>query len=223
MHSQSRNISIKSSMSSKDDDDVAKASRRQVHTAFGTDCQCSNVRSVEKPPTEKRWNDFSFSNVSVSRIDASRVLRSGANTLSRTFSSVQTTFGTLSQKFRRSTKRRHRLKNESPSSPVTPQSRSRHILGRTPTKLYSPFGIETPKKPRGKENAAEPVKHSPKKRNFIKNHHGHADAVHIQPVSRPKCLYNTHRKFDCEVEEVRVGVWEFSQTAHCIVRRSLRH
>ncbi|KAF9810598.1 hypothetical protein SFRURICE_021051 [Spodoptera frugiperda] len=44
-----------------------------------------------------------------------RALQSGADKISRTFRSVRNTFGNLSQ-----------------------------ILGRSPTKLYSPFGIETP-------------------------------------------------------------------------------
>lgn len=52
------------------------------------------------------------------------------------------------QRFKTNTRRRQILQ-ESPSHYVrtpTPRSRSksRELLGRTPTKLYSPFGIESP-------------------------------------------------------------------------------
>lgn len=84
--------------------------------------------------------------------DPRRVFRNGAEKIQRTFSSVRTSIGTFSQKFRISTKRRQLLE-EGPSSPcVTPQTRSKQILGRTPTKLYSPFGIETPVREENKEN-----------------------------------------------------------------------
>lgn len=42
----------------------------------------------------------------------------------------------------------------------TPQTRSRQLLGRTPTKLYSPFGIESPRHTWDKENTESAV-HSP--------------------------------------------------------------
>lgn len=60
----------------------------------------------------------------------------------------------LLQRFRTSTRRRYRLENESPQA-ITPRTRTRCMLGRTPTKLYSPFGIETPQSSKtvgGKEN-----------------------------------------------------------------------
>ncbi|XP_060534365.1 uncharacterized protein LOC132706818 [Cylas formicarius] len=74
-----------------------------------------------------------------------RVLRSSAERLSKTFNSVRTTLGTLSQRFKTSTKRRQILQ-EGPMTPnpQTPYSFSKQILGRTPTKLYSPFGIDSP-------------------------------------------------------------------------------
>lgn len=77
--------------------------------------------------------------------DPRRVFRSGAEKIQRTISNVRTSFGTFSQKFRTSTKRRQLLE-EGPPTPtcVTPQTKSKQILGRTPTKLYSPFGIESP-------------------------------------------------------------------------------
>lgn len=76
--------------------------------------------------------------------DPRRVFRSGAEKIQRTISNVRTSIGTFSQKFRAVTKRRQLLE-EGPSTPcMTPQTRSKEILGRTPTKLYSPFGIESP-------------------------------------------------------------------------------
>ncbi|KAK2584410.1 hypothetical protein KPH14_006792 [Odynerus spinipes] len=117
--------------------------------------------SKEKDVTERGWNNLSLGNVSA---DSRRALRSGAERLSKTISTVRTTFGTISQKFRSSTRRRQRLEEQqSPSNckMQTPQSRSRQLLGRTPTKLYSPFGIESPKRGWNKENDATSVQDSP--------------------------------------------------------------
>lgn len=117
--------------------------------------------SKEKDVTERGWNNLSLGNVSA---DSRRALRSGAERLSKTISTVRTTFGTISQKFRSSTRRRQRLEEQqSPSNckTQTPQSRSRQLLGRTPTKLYSPFGIESPKHGWNKENDAISMQDSP--------------------------------------------------------------
>ncbi|XP_047368509.1 uncharacterized protein LOC124956574 [Vespa velutina] len=116
----------------------------------------------EKDITERGWNNLSLGNVSA---DSRRALRNGAEKLSKTISTVRTTFGTISQKFRSSTRRRQRLEEQqSPGSNnkiQTPQSRSRQLLGRTPTKLYSPFGIESPKRGWNKENDVTTVQESP--------------------------------------------------------------
>lgn len=66
------------------------------------------------------------------------------------------------QKFKSSTRRRQRLEEQqSPSNMQTPQTRSRQLLGRTPTKLYSPFGIESPRHAWNKENeVSTPVRAS---------------------------------------------------------------
>lgn len=58
--------------------------------------------------------------------------------INRTVQEVKASIGSFSQKFRRSTRRRYRMGQNSPLADVTP---TRRILGRTPTKLYSPFGI----------------------------------------------------------------------------------
>jgi len=47
-----------------------------------------------KEPADRAWNNISLGNVSA---DSRRALRSGAEKLSRTISSVRTTFGTISQ------------------------------------------------------------------------------------------------------------------------------
>ncbi|XP_043279809.1 uncharacterized protein [Venturia canescens] len=109
--------------------------------------------------TEKGWSNLSLGNVSA---DSRRVLRTGAEKLSKTISSVRTTIGTISQKFRTSTRRRQILdEQQSPGNSAckgqTPQTRSRCLLGRTPTKLYSPFGIESPRRAWGKENDKTPI------------------------------------------------------------------
>ncbi|XP_026671029.1 uncharacterized protein LOC113464600 [Ceratina calcarata] len=119
------------------------------------------IRSKEKQTGDRSWNNLTLGNVSA---DSRRALRSGAEKLSRTISSVRTTFGTISQKFKSSTRRRQRLEEQqSPNSICkmqTPQSRTRQILGRTPTKLYSPFGIESPRHAWDKENSETPM-HGP--------------------------------------------------------------
>lgn len=106
-----------------------------------------------KTSTDRGWNNLNLGNVSA---DSRKALRSGAEKLCRTIFSVRTTFGTISQKFRSSTRRRQRLEEQqSPNSTYksqTPQTRSRILLGRTPTKLYSPFGIESPSHGWDKEN-----------------------------------------------------------------------
>lgn len=61
--------------------------------------------------------------------------------------------------FKISTKRRHILEEGpmTPNSCPTPNGFSKALLGRTPTRLYSPFGIESPyNKPTtyNKENVA---------------------------------------------------------------------
>ncbi|XP_012288437.1 uncharacterized protein LOC105704092 [Orussus abietinus] len=122
--------------------------------------------SEERDSTERGWNNLSLGNVSA---DSRRAFRSGAEKLSKTISSVRTTFGTISQKFRSSTRRRHRLdEQQSPKNSScttqTPQTRSRRLLGRTPTKLYSPFGIESPKRAWDKENDSPPSSATPKGR-----------------------------------------------------------
>lgn len=130
--------------------------RQRLQDRFEKDRSSTNDSAKEKSPKAKEndraWNNISLGNVSA---DSRRALRNGAEKLSKTISSVRTTFGTISQKFRSSTRRRQRLEEQqSPCNMQTPQTRSRQLLGRTPTKLYSPFGIESPRHAWDKENDA---------------------------------------------------------------------
>lgn len=88
--------------------------------------------------------------LNLNNIDTRKVLRTGAEKLTKTFNSVRTSIGTFSQKFKISTKRRQILE-EGPMTPnphlQTPHTAARQVLGRTPTKLYSPFGIDSPYQP----------------------------------------------------------------------------
>lgn len=75
------------------------------------------------------------------------------------------------KKFRSSTRRRQILdEQQSPGAcnSQTPQSRSRNLLGRTPTKLYSPFGIESPRHAWDKENDSATLSDSSKKMSMIR-------------------------------------------------------
>ncbi|XP_076758176.1 uncharacterized protein LOC143427707 [Xylocopa sonorina] len=119
---------------------------------------CKGKMSKDKQTGDRSWNNLTLGNMSA---DSRRALRSGAEKLSKTITSVRTTFGTISQKFKSSTRRRQRLEEQqSPNSICkmqTPQTRSRQLLGRTPTKLYSPFGIESPRHAWDKENNETPM------------------------------------------------------------------
>ncbi|KAK0082924.1 hypothetical protein PV325_009625 [Microctonus aethiopoides] len=124
--------------------------------------------AINKNTSEKSWNNLSLGTMSA---DSRRAFRNGAEKLSKTISSVRTTFGTISQKFRSSTRRRQILdEQQSPGAcnSQTPQSRSRNLLGRTPTKLYSPFGIESPRHAWDKENDSATLSDSSKKTSMIR-------------------------------------------------------
>ncbi|OXU23304.1 hypothetical protein TSAR_000094 [Trichomalopsis sarcophagae] len=132
----------------------------------------SRDNSGDKEGSERPWHNLSLGQVST---DSKRALRNGADKISKTISSVRTTFGSISQKFKSSTRRRQRLEEQqSPTSSAcntqTPQSRSRNLLGRTPTKLYSPFGIESPKTAWDKENDFTPSSTASKDMHEQKRH-----------------------------------------------------
>ncbi|XP_077290963.1 uncharacterized protein LOC143914572 [Arctopsyche grandis] len=77
----------------------------------------------------------------------SRAFRSSANKLYKTMKRVRAALHIFANHFQVKP-RRQRLTdagNTPCHTPGTPQKRCRQLLGRTPTKLYSPFGIETPR------------------------------------------------------------------------------
>lgn len=127
---------IFNSSDTSSDKNKSKTCRQKLQNRFDND-DCSSSQISQK-------SERSVLSV-LSINDPRRAFRNGAEKISRTFSNVRTSIGTFSQKFRPSTKRRQLLE-EGPSTPcVTPHTHSKQILGRTPTKLYSPFGIESPK------------------------------------------------------------------------------
>ncbi|XP_057331838.1 uncharacterized protein LOC130671777 [Microplitis mediator] len=139
--------------------------RQRLQDRFDKEKTDSNNKEKSKivKSADKSWNNISLSTVSA---DSRRVLRNGAEKLSKTIISVRTTIGTISQKFRSSTRRRQILdEQQSPCNSQTPQTYSRTLLGRTPTKLYSPFGIESPRHAWGKENDILPSSASSKNEN----------------------------------------------------------
>lgn len=171
MRPDSRSVSFtfhREVLSVKNSPEITKSSRnlrRRLQDRFekekaGDPCK-GKMSKDKQQPADRSWNNLSLGNMSA---DSRRALRSGAEKLSRTISSVRTTFGTISQKFKSSTRRRQRLEEQqSPNAKgkmQTPQTRSRQLLGRTPTKLYSPFGIESPRHAWDKENNDTPA-HTP--------------------------------------------------------------
>lgn len=73
--------------------------RQRLQDRFEKDRGTGGSDAKEKPPKGKEpadrvWNNISLGNVSA---DSRRALRNGAEKLSRTISSVRTTFGTISQ------------------------------------------------------------------------------------------------------------------------------
>jgi len=84
---------------------------------------------------ENGFNDISGSS------KASQMNLSIGKKFNKTFKEVKTSIGNLSQRLRRSTRRRYALGE---TTSVVDLSPTRRILGRTPTKLYSPFGFDSP-------------------------------------------------------------------------------
>lgn len=164
---------------------LQSSTRQRLQDRFDQECPYSLSRDQNQSSQNKcnrsnsrNWSDF---NISLPAVQPRRMLRSGADKISKTLATVRNSIDTLSQvslitlilffrsivflffclflhncvgsslnlttisfqRFRTSTRRRYRLENESPQA-VTPRTRTRCMLGRTPTKLYSPFGIETP-------------------------------------------------------------------------------
>ncbi|CAG9772716.1 unnamed protein product [Ceutorhynchus assimilis] len=114
--------------------------RKRLKDKFD-ECEKENPNNYED---SKNTNDRTVLSV-LNLNDTRRYIRNGAERISKTFNTVRVTFGTLSQRFKSATRRRQILQ-EGPMTPngQTPYTKSRQMLGRTPTKMYSPFGIESP-------------------------------------------------------------------------------
>lgn len=71
--------------------------RQRLQDRFDKDKSAENIKekpSKAKECADRGWNTITLSNMSV---DSRRALRSGAEKLSKTISSMRTTFGTISQ------------------------------------------------------------------------------------------------------------------------------
>ncbi|GJQ83462.1 Gos28 [Trypoxylus dichotomus] len=121
-------------------------------------------------------NDRSVLSV-LSLNDTRKAFRNGAEKISKTISNVRISLGNFSQRFKSSTRRRQILE-EGPMTPNCSTPQARTILGRTPTKLYSPFGIESPNllNESDKENAPPSTQKGgkkldmwPRKRNLLED------------------------------------------------------
>ncbi|CAH0384378.1 unnamed protein product [Bemisia tabaci] len=120
------------------------ALRRCLQNRFDSECPYSLASLSTTGSSDSTWPSVSSLNSNLNlKSNPRRMLRSSASKLTKSFGNLRTTIEEFSQKFRASTRRRSRL-SDSPITPNTPHSRTRKILGRTPTKLYSPFSIITP-------------------------------------------------------------------------------
>ncbi|XP_019869920.1 uncharacterized protein LOC109598446 [Aethina tumida] len=144
-----RNTSANSSSSSTRSAGMENC-RKNLQDKFDGDDSKSNDRSV--------LSALSFN------VNTRKVLRNGAERISKTFNTVRTTFGSISQKFKISTKRREILE-EGPMTPncATPDTLARQILGRTPVKLYSPFGFDSPYNSTTYDKENQPLNTTPMK------------------------------------------------------------
>lgn len=77
--------------------EITKKIRRRLQDRFEkekSEDSCKGKMPKEKQTSDRTWNNLTLGNVSA---DSRRALRSGAEKLSKTISSVRITFGTISQ------------------------------------------------------------------------------------------------------------------------------
>ncbi|KAK9884340.1 hypothetical protein WA026_005290 [Henosepilachna vigintioctopunctata] len=129
---------------------ITTSSSSSTHSKTSETCRRKlNYKNKENSNTESEDSRAEKSVLSVISLnDTRRFLRSGAERLGKTLNNVRTTIGSFTQIFKISTKRRQILE-EGPMTPecATPHTMSKQVLGRTPTKLYSPFSFESPYQP----------------------------------------------------------------------------
>ncbi|XP_048482398.1 uncharacterized protein LOC105386423 [Plutella xylostella] len=118
-----------------------------------------------------------------------RALQTSAEKITKTFRSVKNTFGNISEHFRLGGRRRHRLaETASPCrAPTTPVTKKK-MLGRSPARLYSPFGIETP---HSRDYRMSPyMPDTPDHGLSPKRRKGVSHSWHILAKKRPRALFH---------------------------------
>lgn len=118
--------------------------QRQIRDRFDDECPYSLARkSVRNSPRVRNCNSQVWQ-VAVNTVAKKRdTLKRSVSSVFRSMNKLRTGFKVAAQKLRPTTRRRFKL-DESPLTPNTPRTRSKCLLGRTPTKMYSPFAIDTP-------------------------------------------------------------------------------
>ncbi|XP_059487540.1 uncharacterized protein LOC132203646 [Neocloeon triangulifer] len=122
------------------------SSRRRLSEAFDKEKKPKGAVKTSPSGPLREMRQFSMSKLKIPNMRTSptrRALRSGADKLSKTFQQLRVSVNNFSQKLKGRSTRRHRRFENTDTPVATPQTRSRKILGRTPTKLYSPFSIDT--------------------------------------------------------------------------------
>ncbi|VVC39732.1 Hypothetical protein CINCED_3A004996 [Cinara cedri] len=119
--------------------------QRQIRDRFDEECPYSLVRkSTRNSPKAPKTCNSQVWQVAVNTVAKKRdTFRRGMSSVCRSMNKLRTGFKAATQKLRPATRRRFKL-DESPMTPNTPKTRSKCLLGRTPTKMYSPFAIDTP-------------------------------------------------------------------------------
>ncbi|XP_050428222.1 uncharacterized protein LOC126838117 [Adelges cooleyi] len=119
---------------------VEEDMQRQIRDRFDEECPYSLVR---RSPKSRNCNSQVWQ-VAVNTVSKkSDALKHSVSSVFRSMNKLRTGFKMATQKLRPTTRRRFKL-DESPLTPNTPKTRSKCLLGRTPTKMYSPFAIDTP-------------------------------------------------------------------------------
>lgn len=178
--------------------------------------QFHSETNTHHPMLLRSRNVLSSINLNVANVpkETRKFFQAGTDKMNRKLRDVRQTFGTWSQRLKNPTRRRERLINNSPYTPGrTP--RTKQLLGRTPTKLYSPFGIETPsdRLERDHQNFyGKPGTYTPTRRQAKMNTNTFDAAL----------MYSPTQAFPKDVQHAREGVEDFHRTAEGVVRRSLR-
>jgi len=177
--------------------------------------QFNSETNTQHPMLLRSRNVLSPINLNVANVPKGtrKFFQAGTDKMNQKLRDVRLTFGTWSQRLKNPTRRRERLINNSPYTPGrTP--RSKQLLGRTPTKLYSPFGIESPADRLEREHQnfyGKPGTYTPTRRQEKIGNNFTSDLMYSPTQALPK-----------DVQHVREGVEDFNRAAEGVVRRSLR-